>query len=314
MRQSHIMNMLQRLGVLLFFVYIFVPSTYVLAVSVPAPILSNINDISSTTPNSDPTAISVPSPVMPSDITNSEENEKEENDEVDGLGNEKKITSTEGISSLEADKKHVHRYVDKLLGLGDTEETSPESLNEASVATQVKNLQKNIRALQISLENYERSKKSSNSKANILYSKIKSAFREYFGGEIPGTTQDISKAKQKKNSHSQNSRSRNSINKRYTVKSSYIRGYPTKSYGNLQPRMIKYPVKFYGKNEKYTTKTSGQIHRNMPYKPMIDSGNYPTKSYGTAKINGGKGTLSNGTYTVKNLNNRHYFNKKCCGN
>lgn len=321
MRQLHIMNMLQRLSVLLFFVCIFIPSTYVLSVNVPAPILSNINNnngISAAMPNNDPTAISVPAPVMPltSSTTNSEESEEEneEEEEENTSGGRKKITSTEGISSLDEDKKHVHRYVDKLLGLGDTEETPPESLNEASVATQIRNLQKNIKALQISLESYERSKKSSKSKANILYSKIKSAFREYFGGEIPGTTQDISPVKQKRNFRSQNSRNRSSINKKYTVKSSYRGGYPTKSYGKFQSRTINYPTKFYGKNGKYTVKTSGQIYSNIPRKPIINSGNYPTKSYGTTKVNGRNSTLPKGTYTVKNLNNRSYFNKKCCGN
>lgn len=314
------MGILSRLCSLLFFIGIFISPTYVFTITVPAPIIP-ANGMNVPVSGMGPNAISVPAPVTTTENSPNNSGNEEEGDNSSGEEKSQDSESSEENPTLDADKKHVHRYVDKLLGLGgDTEDIAPETLNDANVFTQVKNLQKNIKALQISLENYERSKKSSKSKASILYSKIKSAFLEYFGGDFPDSTEKSSPSSEKKSAKrsktlSKSKTSRNSIlvNKKYTVKTKYAGVYPTKTYGESAKKSIDYPTKFYGNNGKYTVKTLGQSHGYTPSKPLTNVGNYPTKSYGNAKGDGKNVPLPTGKYTVKDLNNRSYFKKKCCG-
>lgn len=305
------MSMLSRLSFILFFSCFLVSSARVFSISVPAPVLPNADaNISST--EIDPNAINVPAPRL----SNTPEQDSEENGEENTPGGEEKQVTVEDDLNLDKDKKHVHRYVDQLLGFGDTDEIAPESLTEASVATQIKNLQKNIKALQISLEGYERSKRSSRSRANILYSKIRSAFREYFGGDFPDSTENISIPRRQRSVRTKASKSSASFNKnkKYTVKAGYAGGYPTKNYGSASSKQIVYPTKFYGNGSQYTVKTLGAT-QSAPSKAIAPLANYPTKTYGITQNNGGKSSLlPTGKYTVKNLNDRPYFNKKCCGN
>lgn len=221
-----------------------------------------------------------------------------------------------------SDKKHIHSYVDQLLGTGDVNSVDPEKLSEASVTMQVHNLQKNMEALQFSLSKFEESQKSKKSKANVLYTKIKSAFTEYFNGELPDSEKkaesqklavDSAEVRKQKSAnlkgekihselrasaHSKDLKNFHSVSTWKRL--NYSGNYPTKSYGNI-PRQ-NFPTKSYGTVKKISYPTKSYTEK-APTKLSV----FPTKSYGKKNIQPTR------RYTVKTSYKQYFKKKGCCG-
>lgn len=253
--------------------------------------------------------------------------DEEEAEELDPLADdsemEKEIIRHELATS---EKVHIHNYVDRLLGTSNIDEVSPERLSEASVTMQVHNLQKNMDALQLSLLRFEEAQKSKKSKANMLYTRIKSAFSEYFNGDLPDKDEVkvvekiVEKCPSAKKAKSGGSAAeKGSAPKIYTVKknaemkNSYLGN--TKKYSlrkaaktekhpakNYKINRVHFPTKTYGKAAKFPERSYGKPYPTKTYekyrKTAVKTNSWPTKNYGKRTV----------ATTAK-----RYFKKKCCG-